>query len=252
MMETTKQDRYHFKDFTQKNYRKLLELAIKTRKFVNYDDVTEAHGNEVWWRHDVDFSLERSLELAKIENEYGLSTTYFFLLHSENYNILGEESRSIVKQIIQLGHKIGLHFDTSYYGICDINILEKYLRLESATLHDYFNVEVKVFSFHNPNKFALSCKEYIYADMINTYAAKFQNEVNYCSDSNGYWRHKRLEDVLNDKNLGQLQVLTHPVWWTENIMSPRKRIETSLERNLKNRLKKYDKDLYLTGRLNAD
>ena len=33
--------------------------------------------------------------------------------------------------------------------------------------------------------------------MINTYAKYFKENVEYCSDSNGYWRYKRLEDFLN-------------------------------------------------------
>ena len=30
--------------------------------------------------------------------------------------------------------------------------------------------------------------------MINVYAKYFIENVEYCSDSDGYWRHKRLED----------------------------------------------------------
>ena len=47
--------------------------------------------------------------------------------------------------------------------------------------------------------------------MINAYAKYFKDNVEYCSDSNGYWRHQRLENFLNNKH-DKIQVLTHPVW----------------------------------------
>jgi hypothetical protein len=61
--------------------------------------------------------------------------------------------------------------------------------------------------------------------LLNTYGEYFRKKVFYCSDSNGHWRFKRLKDVLEDtpENVPRLQVLTHPVWWTEESMSPKKR-----------------------------
>jgi hypothetical protein len=43
----------------------------------------------------------------------------------------------------------------------------------------------------------------------------FRQEVGYCSDSNGYWRVRRLEDVLREAKDERLQVLTHAEWWPE-------------------------------------
>ena len=43
--------------------------------------------------------------------------------------------------------------------------------------------------------------------MINVYAKYFIENVEYCSDSDGYWRHKRLEDFLC-ADYDKIQVLT--------------------------------------------
>ncbi len=51
-----------------------------------------------------------------------------------------------------------------------------------------------------------------------------RTKVPYCSDSNGYWRHHRLEDVLHEATDAQLHVLTHPELWQDTVMSPKERV----------------------------
>ena len=97
-------------------------------------------------------------------------------------------------------------------------------------MSDQFDIPVNVFSFHNPTEEVL--KQYTlqnYCDMINTYSSFFRKKVGYCSDSNGYWRHRRLEDVLSVGNDTCMQVLTHPIWWDEHIMSPKEKIRKCIQ-----------------------
>ena len=63
-----------------------------------------------------------------------------------------------------------------------------------------------------------------YYSMIMLYFCHFKEKYNYCSDSLGYWRFDRLEDVLNDDSIKHLQVLTHDANWTDEVLSPRKRV----------------------------
>ena len=74
------------KDFTLDHYRELLRLAKSKYDIASYDDPSFSN-NSLLWRHDVDLSLERSLILAKIENEEGFKATYFVNPHSEFYNL---------------------------------------------------------------------------------------------------------------------------------------------------------------------
>jgi hypothetical protein len=60
-------------------------------------------------RHDVDLSPERSIELAKIENLLGIKGSYFFRTHANEYNCLSYETISLIKDIHEMGHEIGLH-----------------------------------------------------------------------------------------------------------------------------------------------
>jgi hypothetical protein len=241
---------YNFSDFTWDSYRELLRLAKKEYSFENY---STWHSNEkfVIWRHDVDFSMHSALNLARIENCEGVKTTYFLLLHSEFYNLLEKEISDLVFNIIDLGHNIGLHFDSSFYNITDINEFEEKLVLERKILESIYGVDVHAFSFHNPSSYDLSLKNEQYGGMYNTYSHVFQNEISYCSDSNGYWRHKRLYDFLINKH-SCMQVLTHPEWWQEYVMSPNEKVKKCIEGRSVNTYKFYLKTLEKHNRENID
>ena len=215
--------KFNFRDFTRKNYRKILNIAKKNYSFVFYGE-RNLKKKSVFLRHDIDFSVNSALALAKTEANLKIKSTYFLLPHSDFYNLLEPEITDIIRKIIKMGHRIGLHFEGQYYGINNEKDLVKKLYLEKNFLESIFDCEINVFSFHNPDNFALNCVEYRYAGMINTYAEYFKNKVTYISDSNGYWRYKRLEDILVEAKENYLQILLHPEWWQEKIMSPKERV----------------------------
>lgn len=231
------EERYNFKDFTEDSYRKYLMTAKRKYIFRDYHNFDKSE-NFILWRHDIDFSVHRAKKLAEIENEEKVKATYFIHLHSEFYNVFEVEISKLIHEIIELGHTIGLHFDTHYYSVNDENLLEEHIEFEKKVLNRLFNTDIKTFSFHNNNSFTLSCKKWSYAGLINTYADYFQTEVSYCSDSNGYWKYKRLEDVLNENNKN-LHVLTHPEWWQKDIKSPYERIKRCIKERANNNERKY-------------
>ncbi|KDC30925.1 hypothetical protein L505_0136 [Bordetella bronchiseptica F4563] len=96
----------------------------------------------------------------------------------------------------------------------------------------------------------LQQREARYAGLLNTYSEFFRDQVGYCSDSNGYWRHRRLADVLEQAADHSLQVLTHPGWWVDEAMSPRDRIARCAEGRAAATMRKYDEDLACFGRDN--
>ena len=241
--------KFQFNDFTRKEYRNLLRLAkasYEFRLFTNFNKDEKF----VIWRHDLDFSIQAAVKLAIIEAEEGVASTYFIWPHSEYYNFLDRESAQGIRKILSLGHQIGLHFDAEYYGIADIKELESSLQWEKNLIESFFDHKIDAFSFHNPNSFCLKCDALQYAGMINAYAHYFKNEAGYCSDSNGYWRFKRLFDVLNDAKDDRLQVLTHPEWWVPEPMSPRDRVSRCIDGRAANLHKHYDMLLKKLGRKN--
>lgn len=238
---------YSFDDFTEIKYADFLKLTNLPSIF--YEEIM-SKDKFLLWRHDIDHSIHRAKKLAELEKKYFIKATYFLQLGSFFYNIFEEEIKELILNILSLGHQIGLHFDPTQYKINTKEDLEKYLNFEKNILENLFQVEIKVFSFHNPTEEILKYDDFKYSGMINTYAKYFKENVEYCSDSNGYWRYKRLEDFLNEKHK-KIQVLTHPSWWQKEIMSPRDRIQRCIDGRANNTAKKYDGLLDEHGRKNV-
>lgn len=113
-------------DFTTDKYRELL----KTLK---------SHGN-FQLRHDVDLRPERSLRVAEIEAEEGLTATYYFRIVPESYD------EAIIKQIVSLGHTAGYHYEclttcngdmaAAYKDFCrNLELLRKVVPINTACAH---------------------------------------------------------------------------------------------------------------------
>jgi hypothetical protein len=217
---------YNQDDFTISNYSKLIDIAKKNYQFNNFEQKTHKPKlPSVLWRHDVDYSVHNAYELAKIEASKDVIATYFFQLGSEFYNIFEYEIKKLIQDIASLGHSIGLHFDPSVYQIKAKKDLEEKMQFERNILRNLLDVSIDVVSFHNPTPEILNYDDYELSGMINTYSKFYKKNYGYCSDSNGYWRFLRLEEVLESKEYDLLQVLTHPAWWQKDILHPRERIE---------------------------
>lgn len=245
-------EKYHFSDFTRSNYRRLVILAKEKYKFRSYYNFIDGE-KFIIWRHDVDFSPHSARKLAQIEYEEEIKSTYFILFHSEFYNLLEKEVTNCFNDIIALGHDIGLHFDPSYYDLKKQDQIDGYLTFEKNYLEKLFNVEIKSFSFHITNPLAIECTKFDYGGLINATSDFFRHKVEYCSDSNGYWRFRRLEDILQKKNDNKsLQVLTHPEMWQDSIMSPKERVMRCIDGRSKKTKQWYENILKAYGRPNID
>lgn len=242
---------YYYEDFTEDNYIKLLKLAKQNYKFISYEGY-KTPGSNIIWRHDVDISMHRALRLAQLESEQGIKSTYFLYIHSEYYNLLEKEIIDVVKKIMSLGHYIGLHFDFHFYGLnLSNNTVEKLILKEKIFLEELLGQNIKAISFHMPEKYLEDVKTDEICGMVNTYGEYLKKHYTYCSDSNGYWRFSRLEDVLKDSSNKCLQILTHPAWWVPTVMSPRERISRAIDGRAHALHKAYDIGMKQRGRVNV-
>ena len=236
-------------DFTVANYCELLHLARKNYGFASYGSIPWGD-RFVLWRHDVDFSLNRALALARVEREQGVTATYFVNPHSEFYNLAEKDQFGIVCKILSWGHQLGLHFDSAFHSVQSEDELNRRVVSEATLLEQMFGVKPVAFSFHNPAAADLSCEANFYGGLLNCYSRRFKDEVSYCSDSNGYWRFRRLHDVLSAATDRYLQVLTHPGWWQESPMPARQRIFRSVYGRARSTMQRYDALVRDHGRVN--
>lgn len=240
----------HCTDFTRDAYRHLLRVAVKVWPIHHYPDIPD-EGRVLLWRHDCDYSMHAARALARIEHEEGVRATYFLRMRSEMYNLMEAGVMRCVEEIRNLGHVLALHFDHPLTGVTMEDDMISLLERDRRLLEQIVETPVQVFSFHNPAAFALSCRRWKYGGLINTYAECFQSEIAYCSDSNGYWRHQRLPDVIENTQPPRLQVLTHPEWWTPEVMQPRQRIQRCLDGRASSAAAFYDEQMARDGRVNV-
>jgi hypothetical protein len=216
-------------DFTEAAYATALNLASQSYAFATFP--SRPSSRHVLWRHDVDFSVHRALRLAEIEAELGARATYFMYPHSQFYNLLSDLVIHKARQILELGHDLGLHFDPTFYGgnVAGAELLDR-IESERDLLASLFGRSPVAISFHlygvldeqPPDDDNLG-------GMVNAYGRTIKSDYAYCSDSNGVWRHRRLFDVLEKAEDERLHVLTHPEWWTPQPMPPRARLQRCLD-----------------------
>jgi hypothetical protein len=221
-------ERYHYADFTTDSYRALLRATKRGYSFEPFG--TGSGDPHVLWRHDIDLSVHRALRLARIEHEEGVRATYLLQLHSVFYNLLEAPVLERAREIFTLGHWAGLHFDAGFYGETTREELLEHLAWERDLLSDLIGHPVEVFSFHAPEAAGVADVDAdTLAGMISTYGRELRDGYEYVSDSNGYWRHHRLPEVVEAASHPRLHVLTHPEWWQEEEMSPRQRLERAIQ-----------------------
>lgn len=189
----------------------------------------------IFLRHDIDFCLNSALRAAEIEKILGIKSNFFILIGSEFYNIISPVNKKILRDILAMGHNVGLHFDASIYSN-KLHAIDKAAHEECSVLEDILSCEVDVISFHRPSKIFLGLDEPI-GGRIHTYMPKFYSDLAYFSDSGGLFRFGHPLDSKMFKKRCSMQVLTHPIWWSDVIISDRLDLIDSMLSNRNNFLK---------------
>lgn len=211
-------------EFTYDWYRDFLRrLSAEGYEFRSFDD--QLSDRDVVLRHDVDLSLDAAVEMAQIEADAGVESTYCVLLTSPLYNPLEGEYRETLAEIASLGHEVIPHVSTHAYWeggeIPDAEAIERRVAEEQSVLETAVSVGETV-SFHRPPSWVLDRG---FEGFQNAYAPEFFSDIGYVADSNQRWR----EDPSFIDNLPEtLQLLTHPGLWGERDAGFSGRVERAI------------------------
>ena len=209
-------------NFSYESYIDIIEKVNNKLPITDFSDVLIGKLNKFCViRHDIEFSVDRALELANVESMFGISSTYTVQLRNNTYNALSEKNIKAVKEIKKLGHHIGLHQNPP--SMSD-NELVDYILKDIETLEHYYGFEVDRYAFHRCGSTPRLLEKYVEVpDKINCYAKEFFHyfsgekpkdlRVHYLADSNHAWKYGHPLD-LNLDEVNTLQLLTHPYSWT--------------------------------------
>lgn len=212
-------------DFTVEGYRSLVTAAARRYRFIRIGQALPG-GDVALWRHDIDFSPESSLDLARIEAELGLVATDYVQQSSRYYSVFEPEIAENLRAIANLGHDIGLHFDPEVCRHLTLPNCESRIGFEVNILETFAKAKVASITLRNRPAFvgAFLNKE-TYGGLINGKALKLREQFDYCSESNGVWRYSNLVEIISDLSINRLYALMYPEWWPAKSMPPRQRIQ---------------------------
>ena len=214
--------------FTYEAYKGLISILKEyDYSFVRYINYNQ-YKKPVIMRHDVDNSLDKAVDLARIEQKEGISSTYFLLLSTDFYNIASKSSLEKIRQIIDCGHEIGLHFDETKYISDDgtkpdiIGAIKSETEIMSKIIGQ--GIRINAVSMHRPSKETLAA-DYKIEGMINSYGMEFFTGFKYVSDSRRRWR-EDIDAIIISGEYDKLHILTHAFWYNEEELD----LKTSVER----------------------
>jgi hypothetical protein len=202
-------------DFTHSGYLKLLaDIKALGRQFVSFNNIPDGLDSYVILRHDIDFSLSRALDIAKLDYEAGVSSTFFILLTAPYYNPLSDDGLQYIREIAALGHQLGLHYDcTGFELLTEAQRLHR-VKIRAEMLEEVLGIPIQTIAQHKPAK---SMIRQTFPDFIDAYSPQFFTDIAYISDSRRMFRHADVLGFFRDNPKSQL--LIHPIWWNKTDMS---------------------------------
>jgi DNA-binding phage protein len=226
-------------DFTHRKYKDLCQAVVSSGyiPLTVHDYLTQGHANNcIILRHDVDRKPNRARKMANIEHDHGITSTYYFRTVKEVFQ------PDIIKEISNLGHEIGFHYEVLDKAKGDTN---KAIRIFENELEDLRKIaEISTICMHgNP------LSQWVNRDIWNTfkfsdfniigeaYLSIDYNNVSYFSDTGRAWNSSRfsIKDIVQvnsykgkikstDELINLIQshtqqsicILVHPNRWTDN------------------------------------
>lgn len=187
-------------------------------------------GPTAYLRHDIDLHVPGIERVARIEADRGVSATYFVML-TQHYNALYGPNVEIFRELVAMGHELGLHYDLMAYPQDQVSALEQ-LHREVGLLSGVVGVDVSCISMHQPFE---GRPDYFRDsdDYVHPHDPRYGAGLAYVSDSCRAWRDETLVDFLNaDSPDRRLLLLTHPELWLDGAIADRMQfLETSLTQN---------------------
>ena len=167
--------------FCYENFRLILSEAKQHGyTFCRFDEpVIDSLSKRCYLRHDVDISPACALRLGQIAAEMNVRSNIFFQLNAETYNIFSPATLSIITQLREAGHCVGLHVDENIVGSDEEKI--------RSTIQWFSECCVSVdnaVSFHRPSK-AILGKDF--DGFASGYGSQVWGEDRYLSDSRRSW-----------------------------------------------------------------
>jgi len=211
-------------NFSYKHYFEVLSYAKKNYTLGTIGEFSKLKRKNkfILLRHDVDFSLDHALVLAKEEAKRSIFSTYFILLNDTLYNAFSDEGIEKIQMISRLGHEIGLHYNTNIFNKIKSSSISQII-LESKMLSNIIGKKIISVAQHNPT-ITQKIKTKINSQFIDARNEMIAKTTTFLSDSLQNWRNGCM--CRHVDKIDRMQISTHPIWWSKNPTSVKKTMIT--------------------------
>jgi hypothetical protein len=201
------------------NYKRLLmKITDNGYIFSAYDKISNDDPTVIL-RHDIDDSIEYAHTMAEINASMGVSATFFVLIRTNAYNPFSFESIQLLKDIISMQQRLGIHI------AIPPNIRGDTEKINSLILQDYYQLRSAipdldpVFAWHNPKDAFPNLSESKKNCLVGFTNADCSDICGIkpliVTDSNFLYTVRELEEIFEQKHHA-IQLLIHPMQWVHN------------------------------------
>jgi len=248
------------KDFTLESYKELLKTILnqgyQVQTLENF--ISNPAQKTIILRHDVDRKPQNALEMAYIEKEFNIQSSYYFRMVPESFN------PDIINKIISLNHEIGYHYENLSHAKGNyekalndfekkLKILRKFYPIKTMCMHGSPMSKWdnrKLWEINDYKKYGIVAEPYFDLDF---------NKILYITDASRTWNNdivnlrdkvktnynfsfSTIFDIINLFEKGKLpkkvMINIHPHNWTTNGISWYK---IFIVQNTKNLIKRFIK-----------
>jgi len=207
--------------FTYAYYETVItELQAHDYEFVTYGDteaILDPDRKCVVLRHDVDISPLCIPPIMRIEHRNNAVSTYFFMVSSPLYNPFDVEVVQIVHTLRAYGNQIGLHFNFLDGGLGDdYTTLSECVLDQLALFERAYGFNADIVGYHSPPNTGVNS---VPIPVPHNFDGFYANNLYYMGDSKCVLLHDFI-DVIGSGAHPKIQLLTHPVWWSDKRNTP--------------------------------
>lgn len=201
--------------YSKDSYRDLLRRArANGYSFIGFFDDSTEHDRCIYLRHDVDYSPELAVEMARINADLDVCATFSVLLKSHSYNLLSPASLECVEEICQRGQDVILHVAVPTSIPSPDEDLVELVQTDFETVRRYIPEIKPAFAWHNTTPELLRRGRALdVPGLTNVYDKKYVEDIPYYSDSNMRHSVDFFRAVIERERPPMLHLLFHPLFW---------------------------------------
>lgn len=196
--------------FTIEHYKEILSAILASDYRVSLFSEADLPEKVIYIRHDIDNDIGVAHHMASVESEMGMQSTYLVLLRSGNYNPAERENYIFLRQMMDMGHEIGLHFSMiDHPALGHDEDVTKLVRQDADLLSSIIDAPINIFGFHNPGE--ADDPQVSVEGLINTYDRQYFDHAFYASESNMAWKKGCPCQFPDGITENVVQILIHPL-----------------------------------------